>query len=87
MLARVTSGRKLAARALKDLDEHIIANALNEYFCPYNVGTLSVQAPQEKIAICLATTFSSVSLRGGQPTGRIAFATDLLICVEPYFLS
>jgi hypothetical protein len=51
MLARVTSGRKLAALALKDLDEHIIVNALSEYFCPYNVGTLSEQAPQEKIGI------------------------------------
>ena len=30
------------------------------------------QAPQEKIGICLATTFSRVSLSGGHPTGLIA---------------
>src|SRR6202008_9297 len=37
------------------------------------------QAPQEKIGICFATTFSRVSLSGGQPTGRIAFAMDFRI--------
>src|SRR5580704_3123296 len=30
------------------------------------------QAPQAKIGMCLATTLSSGSLKGGQPTGRIA---------------
>ena len=32
------------------------------------------QTPQEKTGICLATTFSRVSLSGGQPTGMIASA-------------
>jgi hypothetical protein len=30
-------------------------------------------APQEKTGIRLATTLSRISLRGGQPTGKIAF--------------
>ena len=37
------------------------------------------QAPQEKIGICLATTFGSVSLSGGHPTGVIEFTVDLRI--------
>ncbi len=37
------------------------------------------QAPQEKMGICLATTFSSVSLNGGHPTGMIAFTVALRI--------
>lgn len=35
------------------------------------------QAPQEKTGMCLATIFSRVSLRGGQPTGKIASAVAL----------
>jgi hypothetical protein len=37
------------------------------------------QAPQAKIGMCFATTLSSVSLSGGQPTGRIAFTIDFRI--------
>ena len=37
------------------------------------------QAPQEKIGMCLATTFSRVSLSGGHPTGMIAFTVSLRI--------
>ena len=35
------------------------------------------QAPQEKIGMCLATTFSRVSLNGGHPNGMIAFTVAL----------
>jgi hypothetical protein len=35
------------------------------------------QAPQEKIGMRLATTFASVSLNGGHPTGTIAFTVAL----------
>lgn len=37
------------------------------------------QAPQEKIGMCLATTFSSVSLSGGHPRGLIASTVALRI--------
>src|SRR4029077_5848376 len=46
-------------------------------FAPHWLKSASVtprareQAPQEKIGICLPTTFSRVSLSGGQPTGMI----------------
>jgi len=51
-------------------------------FAPHCFKSVSVtprareQAPQAKIGMCFATTFSRVSLNGGQPTGRIAFAID-----------
>ena len=54
-------------------------------FAPHEFKSVSVtprareQAPQEKIGICFATTFSRVSLSGGQPTGRMALAMDLRI--------
>ncbi len=35
------------------------------------------QAPQEKIGMCLATTFSRVWLNGGHPNGMIAFTVAL----------
>ena len=35
------------------------------------------QAPQEKIGMCLATTLSRVSLKGGHPNGMIAFTVAL----------
>ena len=35
------------------------------------------QAPQAKIGMCLATTFSMVSRSGGQPTGMIASTVAL----------
>jgi len=38
-----------------------------------------LQAPQEKMGMCLAATFSRVSLSGGQPTGRTAAAVALRI--------
>src|SRR5258708_39937623 len=34
-------------------------------------------APQAKTGMCLATTLSSVSVSGGQPTGKIALTMDL----------
>src|SRR5579863_8211653 len=46
-------------------------------FAPHRFKSASVtsrareHAPQEYIGICLATTFASVSLSGGQPTGKI----------------
>src|SRR5260370_39349363 len=42
------------------------------------VGTRAREhAPQAKTGMCLATTLSSVSLSGGQPTGKIALTMDL----------
>jgi len=35
------------------------------------------QAPQAKIGMCLATTFSRVSRSGGQPTGMMASTVAL----------
>jgi hypothetical protein len=52
-------------------------------FAPHWLKSASVtprareQAPQEKIGMCLATTFSRVSLSGGHPTGMIAFTVAL----------
>jgi hypothetical protein len=52
-------------------------------FAPQSFKSASVtprareQTPQEKIGMCLATTLSSVSLRGGQPTGKIAATVAL----------
>jgi hypothetical protein len=46
-------------------------------FAPQSFRSVSVtprareQAPQEKTGICFPTTFSCISLRGGQPTGKI----------------
>lgn len=37
------------------------------------------QAPQAKTGMCLATSFSSVSLSGGHPIGRMALAVALRI--------
>jgi hypothetical protein len=37
------------------------------------------QAPQAKTGMCFATTFSRVSLSGGQPTGVIALTVALRI--------
>ena len=54
-------------------------------FAPQSFKSVSVtprareQAPQEKIGMCLATTLSSISLRGGQPTGKIAVTVALRI--------
>jgi len=54
-------------------------------FAPHCSKSVSVtprareQAPQEKIGICLATTFPRVSLSGGQPIGMIAFTVSLRI--------
>ena len=54
-------------------------------FAPQSFKSVSVtprareQAPQEKIGMCLATTLSSVSLSGGQPTGKIALTVALRI--------
>ncbi len=47
-------------------------------FAPQSFRSISVtprareQAPQEKTGMCFATTFSCISLSGGQPTGKIA---------------
>lgn len=52
-------------------------------FAPQSFKSVSVtprareQAPQEKIGMCLATTLPSVSLRGGQPTGKMALTVAL----------
>ncbi len=52
-------------------------------FAPHWFKSVSVtprareQAPHAKIGICLATTFASVSLSGGQPTGIIEFTIVL----------
>ncbi len=54
-------------------------------FAPHCAKSVSVtprareQAPQEKIGICLATTFPRVSLSGGHPMGMIAFTVSLRI--------
>jgi len=54
-------------------------------FAPHEFKSVSVtprareQAPQEKMGIFLATTLAMVSLSGGQPTGKIAFAVSLRI--------
>jgi len=36
-------------------------------------------APQENTGMCFATTLSRISLRGGQPTGKIALVVALRI--------
>ncbi len=52
-------------------------------FAPHGFKSVSVtprareQAPQEKIGMCFATAFASVSLSGGQPTGMMEFTMDL----------
>ena len=49
-------------------------------FAPQSFRSISVtprapeQAPQEKTGMCFATTFSCISLSGGQPTGKICEA-------------
>ena len=54
-------------------------------FAPQVFKSISVtprareQAPQEKTGMCLATTFSRISLSGGQPTGMIASAVAFRI--------
>jgi len=54
-------------------------------FAPHWFKSVSVtprareQAPQAKIGMCFATTFSSISLNGGQPTGITAFAVTFRI--------
>jgi len=54
-------------------------------FAPQVIKSISVtprareQAPQEKTGMCLATTFSRISLSGGQPTGMTASTVALRI--------
>jgi hypothetical protein len=54
-------------------------------FAPHCAKSASVtprarlQAPQAKTGMCLAVILSSVSLRGGQPTGTTALAVTLRI--------
>jgi hypothetical protein len=54
-------------------------------FAPQSFRSVSVtprareQAPQEKMGMCFATTLSSVSLNGGQPTGMTAFTVAFRI--------
>ena len=54
-------------------------------FAPQSFKSVSVtprareQAPQEKTGMCLAATFSRISLSGGQPTGMTASAVALRI--------
>ena len=54
-------------------------------FAPHSFKSVSVtprareQAPQEKMGMCFATTFCSISLSGGQPTGVTALAVTFRI--------
>ena len=67
-------------RSAHSTSETKIAGVPN--FAPHWLKSVSVtprareQAPQEKMGMCFATTFASVSLSGGQPTGMIEFTMD-----------
>ena len=81
--ARLPDDHSTMMRSAHSTSETKIAGLPN--FAPQLFKSVSVsprareQAPQEKIGICFATTFSSVSLKGDQPTGKIAFAMDFRI--------
>ena len=67
-------------RSAHSTSETKIAGVPN--FAPHWFKSVSVtprareHAPQEKMGMCFATTFASVSLSGGQPTGMIEFTMD-----------
>lgn len=79
--ARVRSHYSVMIRSAHSTSDTKIAGLPN--FAPQSFRSVSVtprareQAPQEKTGMCFATTLSSISLRGGHPTGNMATAVAL----------